>query len=343
MGLGGFGMLNPEKPASLHTPLARHQKFRSSLPDEICDHMGRVFSPHDLFIAGDVSRLSFIHNQVNLDRISFNFIDYGDRDDHVWVRCPAIRRYVLVQFSLDGGCQFTQDSALIDVPPEHFVVVHPDRPFSVKLMPGYKHLTVRVDREALDLALSRELGQSLKETVEFTRLPIATSGIGHSFATLVEAYCADFDHHDAALNHPRLSWRTEDMLISVMLETLPHNYADALRRPRQEPIPFYVRRAEEFIRAHASEPITFDDVVKAAGASARSLHAGFRKYRGTTPMRLLKKHRLELARRQLLCSQHSGENVTNIALNCGFLHFSRFAADYKASFGESPSQTRRGG
>jgi AraC-like DNA-binding protein len=343
MGLGGLETLRPARPAPVDIPLARHQKFRSSMPDEICEHMSRVFSPHDLFIAGDTSRLSFVHNQVNLDRVSFNFIDYGECEDNVWVRCPPIHRYVLVQFSLAGGCQFERDGALIEVPPEHFIVVHPDRPFSVKLLPGFKHLTVRVDRDAIGHGLSRELGQNLKQPVEFSQLPIATNGAGRSFATLVEACCADFDQDDAALSHPRLSWRAEDMLISVMLETLPHNHADALRRPRDEPVPFYVRRAEEFIRAHASEPITFEDVVAAAGASSRSLHAAFRKYRGTTPMRLLKRHRLDLARRQLLSSRHSGESVTNVALNCGFMHLSRFASEYKACFGESPSQTRRGG
>jgi AraC-like DNA-binding protein len=57
---------------------------------------------------------------------------------------------------------------------------------------------------------------------------------------------------------------------------------------------------------------------------------------------MLKRYRLDEARQQLLSPQFSSESVTSIALNCGFLHLSRFAAEYKARFNESPSETRRG-
>ncbi len=340
--MSGLGALRPDpSPSASGIPLARHQRLRSSRSDEIRDHIGRVFSPHDLAIDDAAERLAFVHNQVNLQRISFNFLDYGELDGWVKIHCPPIHRYILVQFSLSGSCHFTHGGASFELPVGHFVVLHPDKPFSVHLSPGYKHLMLRLDRAALELALGRELGGLPRRPIEFAPVPAASTGDGRAFAALVATCCADFDHSDAVFNRPRVSLHTEDMLMSVLLQTTQHNYTAALRGPCQDSVPFYVRRAEEFLRAHAAEPITFEDLVAAAGASSRSLHCGFRKYRQTTPMRMLKDYRLDMARQQLLTSRSGEESVTSVALNCGFLHLSRFAADYKARFDELPSETHR--
>ncbi len=339
---GGLSALRPDPPPSASAmPLARYQRLRSSRRDEIRDHIGRVFSPHELAIDDDASRLAFVHNQVNLERISFNFLDYGELPGWVTIHCPPVHRYILVQFSLSGGCHFAHGGTVFELPEGQFVALHPDKPFSVRLSPGYKHLMLRLDRAALELALGRALGGRLRQPLEFAPVPASSGGGGRAFAALVATCCADFDHGDAVFNRPRVSAHTEDMLMSVLLQSTRHNHTAALLGPRHEAVPFYVRRAEDFIRAHAAEPISFEDLVAAAGASSRSLHCGFRKYRNTTPMRMLKDHRLDMARQQLLASNPGEESVTSVALNCGFLHLSRFAADYKARFDELPSETHR--
>lgn len=341
MTTGCLGALRPERPAAPRVPLARYQRLRSSRPDEICDHIGRVFSPHDLDIEGDASRLSFVHNQVDLERVSFNFLDYGELESCVTIKCPPINRYVLVHFSLVGSCHFSYERSDFTLPAGHFVPLRPDTGFTVRLSPGYKHLTLRLDRAALEAALGKELGDPLRRPIEFAYRPSPIDGSGRALAALVETFCSEFDHSDTVLSLPRVSWRIEEMLMSVLLETTQHNYSEALHRPGHEPVPFYVRRAEEYIRTHAAEQITFDDIAEAAGVGSRSLHAGFRKHRGTTPMRMLKRYRLDAARQQLLSPSLGDESVTSIAMNCGFLHLSRFAAEYKARFNESPSETLR--
>ncbi len=55
-------------------------------------------------------------------------------------------------------------------------------------------------------------------------------------------------------------------------------------------------------------------------------------------MEFLKRVRMRLARQQLL-QAGPGRSVTFIALECGFAHLGRFAAEYKRYFGESPSDT----
>ena len=105
-----------------------------------------------------------------------------------------------------------------------------------------------------------------------------------------------------------------------------------------------MRRAERFIEENAVKAIGLADVALAAGVSARSLQLAFSRFRDTTPMAHLRALRLELARSDLARAGQDGGSVTSVANAHGFGSFSRFAADYKARFHESPSETlRRGG
>ena len=79
-------------------------------------------------------------------------------------------------------------------------------------------------------------------------------------------------------------------------------------------------------------------------ASARGrLQLAFRRFRDTTPMAQLRALRLERARSELAKAGQDGGSVTSVANAHGFGSLSRFAADYKARFHESPSETLRRG
>ncbi|MBI5503369.1 MAG: AraC family transcriptional regulator [Deltaproteobacteria bacterium] len=100
------------------------------------------------------------------------------------------------------------------------------------------------------------------------------------------------------------------------------------------------RRALDYLTACVDRPqTTLGDVCRAVGTSERTLHLAFHEAFGTSPKALLKQLRLSAARRQLRSGACA--SVTDAALRCGYLHFGRFAADYRIQFGESPSRTLR--
>jgi AraC-like DNA-binding protein len=129
-----------------------------------------------------------------------------------------------------------------------------------------------------------------------------------------------------------------DMLVQTTLACLPHNYTDRLGSPAAA-APRQVRRAEEFMRSHANQPITMPDVGLAAGCSTRALHSAFRRFRGTTPLAALHHIRLDLARRALL-QPDDPASIRSIARSFGFTNPARFRAAYLGRFGETPAQTR---
>jgi AraC-like DNA-binding protein len=99
-----------------------------------------------------------------------------------------------------------------------------------------------------------------------------------------------------------------------------------------------VKRAIDYMHANLDAPITLADLVAVAGVPGRTLFHHFRAFKGVAPMRYLRDRRFEQARRALL-SAGQEENVTAIAVRWGFSHMSRFAAEYRRRFGESPSTT----
>ncbi|GGQ77040.1 AraC family transcriptional regulator [Couchioplanes azureus] len=106
--------------------------------------------------------------------------------------------------------------------------------------------------------------------------------------------------------------------------------------------PATVRRAVAYIDAHAADPVTAADIAAAAGVSVRALQAGFRRHLDTTPLGYQRRVRLERAHRDLQAADPTtGATVATVARRWGFTDMSRFAADYRTTYGQPPSRTLR--
>lgn len=99
-----------------------------------------------------------------------------------------------------------------------------------------------------------------------------------------------------------------------------------------------VRQARAHMQAHADEVITVPDLCVATGSSRRALQYAFEDVLHVGPVAYLRMMRLNRVRHDLLA--RGDTSVGDIAARWGFWHLSRFAADYRALFGELPSATR---
>jgi AraC-like DNA-binding protein len=100
-----------------------------------------------------------------------------------------------------------------------------------------------------------------------------------------------------------------------------------------------VQRVEEFCRRHPGEPPSIAQLSSVAGVSERSLRNAFYDVYTTSPKRYLKLLQLHQVRRALRAVCGEDGTVTNVATLHGFYELGRFAGEYKALFGEAPSQT----
>jgi transcriptional regulator GlxA family with amidase domain len=100
-----------------------------------------------------------------------------------------------------------------------------------------------------------------------------------------------------------------------------------------------MRRFYEVIEQHDSEPLYIPELCKEIGTSGRTLSACCHEYLGTSPKHFLLVRRMNMVRRALQRAALGETTVPEIATCCGFWQFGRFAIEYKALFGESPSAT----
>ncbi|MBZ6077427.1 AraC family transcriptional regulator [Microvirga puerhi] len=184
------------------------------------------------------------------------------------------------------------------------------------------------------------LGREVNHSLGFTaRFDLATPN-GKSWLRLFQYAVTELGTPESPVRHllPSLQ-QLEQMLMTGLLFNHRHNYTDALLLPQSAAAPFHVRRAEAFIEAHFTAPLSLADIAAHAGVSARSLQSGFQNFRGMTPMAFLRSVRLRHARQALLAANPQTTTVTEIALTCGYNHLGEFATAYKRTFGVTPSQT----
>ena len=233
---------------------------------------------------------------------------------------------------VDGTPVLCTDTAPILGPPR--TVVH-HRPA------GGGFLILRVDTEVLEQRLRSALNRNTHEPIRFDVSLDLASDLGLHLRNLIGQIVETAGHAQGVLTKPLIRSGYDDLLLNLIL-TLPSNYSAELSVEQPPTIaPAVVRRAEAFLEANASLPVTIDQLVKECGCSKRALFKAFRDTRGYTPMQFRTDCRLELARKALQVGA-PGETVSSIAYDCGFSHPSRFAATYLKRFGELPSETRRG-
>ena len=209
-------------------------------------------------------------------------------------------------------------------------------------------------------------GSSLSQQLDVLTINIDTAvlertaaqRLGHDHAHLV------FDRHETTSPKMRAHWlRTVNYAWNSVLQVQEVFHNEAIRAVTLETVvtaalsafPIEVahaarsfefassgavRRARAYIENHADSPLTVADIAEAARVSVRALQLGFRRELDTTPMGYLRRVRLDAARAELL--QAGDETlVADVARRWAFVNLGRFAAQYRARFGENPADTLR--
>ena len=97
---------------------------------------------------------------------------------------------------------------------------------------------------------------------------------------------------------------------------------------------------EEIARTFADKRLNLSDIYKKASVGPEMIRFAFRAVHRRSPRRFLHDQRLRAVRAELRRAT-SGATVTHIATSYGFVELGRFAAQYRAMFGENPSVTLR--
>jgi len=129
-------------------------------------------------------------------------------------------------------------------------------------------------------------------------------------------------------------------LMPLLIQSIPikGRTVPALKSSRRSQL---IAQAEQEMVAHLGKPLTLKDLAKRLGSSSSALSYGFQDLFGMSPMRYLKVRRLNGVRQCLKASDPEQCKIETLANQFGFWSAGHFARDYKAMFGELPSETLR--
>lgn len=144
----------------------------------------------------------------------------------------------------------------------------------------------------------------------------------------------------ASSEAPAVGLRMRESVMELLAPHIADKLVAPAARPRQAPYVDVVRKARLYLVERQDSPPEIGALCAALGVSRRWLQLSFNEVLQTNPIVYLRTLRLGGARR-MLSSGEPGMQVKDAVEAFGFWHLSRFSHDYRALFGELPSQTLR--
>ena len=277
-------------------------------------------------------------NGVYMPSMWLGYVQYGppvavravQRDDY-WIQLPVCGQLEVVGFCDSVACD-TRRAAIASPTRNDFYLVRSGK--------GCGGIRLSMSKTTLVGQLAALLGELPTTPLDFAPTIDLTTGYGRSLARYVLMTVADLEQAVSVLGSPTTMATFEQVIMTALLLSHPHNYSMALRRLEKAIAPRDVRRAIDYMEAHLDEAISVTDLVRETGVAGRTLFMHFRNFKGVSPMRYLRDARLRRVR-QVLLRAEPGASIADIAMSAGFAHMGRFSVEYRRRFGETPSQTLR--
>ena len=172
---------------------------------------------------------------------------------------------------------------------------------------------------------------------EFRVAPVVDRGrLSRAFGLLS---CTVNNHKNAVLTKREAS-AIEQAFLEIAVRSLAGDSSSSspyqsARRTSTE----IARTCEDYARKWRYQNVTLADLCEASGMSERRVRSAFHECYQMPPTAYLRVTALNAVRRELVEGPYLRDAVSRAATDWGFWHLSRFAAQYRALFGESPRHT----
>ena len=321
----------------------------------------KLESRHAHFVAADVPATRQRILEVTQGRCRFTVTDSGPfiqfREAHAYAGQLAIKFF---SWDCSGVCETSVARA-----PSHHVTLHIPLRGSFEARQGGRSATVGPGQmlvvsspgtvrrrwegacDLLNVSIMRKAAVSVfsqsPEASGLLSLPLTVIDLRQeiTLARFIEDLAQDLGRETPSFSAPDAIPHVERLLLTLLAAGLRGSTDLPSRKEASAVAPWYVRRAEEFLRDNFSRKVSMQELAEACGVSVRTLHYGFAKFRDHSPAERLRAIRLMQARHALIEARISGHKVTDIARLVGYDNKSQFSRDYKAHFHESPSDTLR--
>jgi AraC-like DNA-binding protein len=313
--------------------------FRTTSPEEARHLCESAFYPHRLTLLGSSNGFALSQRAATVGPITLGDVTY---ETDVRLGFEEDRASYHVDVPLIGGLESFYRGREVTATPEVASVYRPEGEVTVTRWPaGSRHLAVSIDRLAVDGALESLTGRPVHAPIAFEPALLLDSRAARSWVQLLMTVHQQSGFPDGLTRHPLVCEPLVESLIHGLLLLVDHPCREALAAPVPAVRPAAVRDAMHLIETMPDLPLTTAMLAKQCHVSVRTLQEGFQRHLGTSPMTYVREVRLRRAHSDLRSADPSRSTVASIAHRWGFTHLGRFAAVYKARYGETPMRALR--
>jgi AraC-like DNA-binding protein len=220
------------------------------------------------------------------------------------------------------------------------LVFSPDAPAEIAWSADCVQVCLMIPRAGLETELERLLGRSVRSRLHFEFGTVPRQGAGQ-LHTVLDLVTQELDQPSGLATRAVAGHHIEGLLLDGLLLGHSHNYSDAALGSSRRTPGGVIKRAVELVEERPVEPWTAVGLATELHVSVRALQAGFQRELGMAPMAYLRMVRLRRAYAALRAADPAQTTVQSVAVSLGLLHPGRFALNYRALFGEMPSETLR--
>lgn len=157
----------------------------------------------------------------------------------------------------------------------------------------------------------------------------------------VDALFDVFDNNSEILFHPTVQKTIHSALLGHICDAIQAASDLPAPLPTYQARKAMVERAKHYVLTNLHDTVTIAELCEALKTSRRTIQYCFNEVLHTNPVQYLRAIRLNNVRRELRNGNPALTQVQDVAARWGFWHLSHFATDYRAMFGELPSDTLR--
>jgi len=319
----------------LDSYLERFPAIRSRSPEATAHKLFELHGARHFRLKGSASDFFAHINHKQFNDIALCYCAFGSAIEVDFPGTECARQ----KFCISGHASLRSGGTEVAFAVNESVSIPPHHPLRLRLSDGFQQIVLRIDEAPLARRLAALLGDEPAKPLQIVAKNDANQG--HELLRRLVFLAAR--ESDAFGEAPEFSPSFRELEQAIVIAFLFANYSDPagdLATPPKESAPWQVRLVEDYIAANWDKPIDIATLVGITGTSARSIFQSFSRARNYSPMLFLKRTRLEQAKSRLQ-SGDAQTSVTGIAYACGFHNLGHFARDYRAAFGELPSETLR--
>ena len=301
--------------------------FNLADPYAVSDYVNVHLGTHSIHLSRSQAFVSSLLHRKFAD-FDLCRISYGS---DVRVTSPALETFYHLQVLLRGHCLWRNYKQEHYLSAGEMLIINPDDRVDLTSSADCEKFILKIPSAVMEAICRDQRWLTPSQGLRFVESHYRMSEL-EGFFDLLRMVCAEAE---SAEQMPRIQENYMQIVATKLLMLMRTN----LTRPELNSSIATFEQIADYIKQNLKENIDSDELARQAHMSPRSLYGLFERTVGLTPNRYIRQKKLERIHACLSDATCAYRNVTELAMDYGFLHLGRFSEIYRKQFGELPTDT----